>query len=421
MRNNVRLITALFFVALLFLGVGLLALPGSLIEEIARSAMLGRLPAIISIPQDEPILGAYRDLGQYVNLLYSAVKIGGTALLLIAGSGLFGCYILDWFEVEKHVVPIIPQISQSLLFLAISVTCIILLTVRGYEGQWYTLESAVRLTASPPYVHRILFPTAARLVLSVFPTLSVTRAFMLIQFMTLLLLVPALYCLSAQFVEKSIAALASALVIPLIFFTTSYYTFYDYGIILFFTLGLLCLRLRLTALYLGVVAVATLNHENVLLLVLVSGAMHKPFASASRYDLRFVALQLLIHFAIRTVLLLTLPVERVAALGNIWINLHFLSMAATHPRALVDTAMLMLWFSIALIGIRNSPRFLRAATPVLPMLVVITFLVGQINEARQFSAFIPIAIALIACQMQSLSRPRESKLIEEAKDVDVTS
>jgi hypothetical protein len=59
----------------------------------------------------------------------------------------------------------------------------------GFEGKWYELESAVRLTADPPYVHRVLFPLAARGVLATWHALSVKKAFLLTQLVTLLLLV----------------------------------------------------------------------------------------------------------------------------------------------------------------------------------------------------------------------------------------
>ena len=58
----------------------------------------------------------------------------------------------------------------------------------------------------------------------------------------------------------------------------------------------------------------------------------------------------------------------------------------------------MLWFLAAgCLGFRRAPQDLRRATILLPLLLGSTVLVGQINEARQFVAFIPIAIGLILC------------------------
>ncbi|STQ93394.1 Uncharacterised protein [Janthinobacterium lividum] len=38
---------------------------------------------------------------------------------------------------------------------------------------------------------------------------------------------------------------------------------------------------------------------------------------------------------------------------------------------------------------------------ILPCLVAMTALVGQFNEARQFDAFIPVAMALMLCSLSA--------------------
>jgi hypothetical protein len=389
------------------------------IEEIARRATLGQLPAIISVPQNESILAAYVDPLQYAKILRFGVKFSGVLLLVASGFVLLCWHVLDRCNGSRLLASTIRSYGRiaflSSFFIAIAVACFYILLIRGFEGKWYELEAAVRLTADPPYVHRVLFPLAARGVLAIWHTLSVKKAFLLTQLVTLLLLVPAVYYFNSQFVQKSTAALASALLIPLILFSTTYYTFYDYGIILFYTLELIFLLQKRTALYLGALILATLNHENILFLILVSGAMHKPFAPATKYDFRFVALQLLVHFTVRACLFWALPVERASALGNVWINLHYLATAITDPQPLFATVLLFAWFGASLLGLATAPRFLRAATLTLPMLFIATITVGQINEARQFVAFIPVAIALTAWQAQSLVKPEELKQPREAE------
>jgi hypothetical protein len=90
----------------------------------------------------------------------------------------------------------------------------------------------------------------------------------------------------------------------------------------------------------------------------------KPFAPAAKYDLRFVALQLLAHFTVRACLFWVLPVERASALGNVWINLHFLVTATTNPQLLFGTVLLA-WFAVSLLGLSTAPRVLRPAAPTL--------------------------------------------------------
>ena len=52
---------------------------------------------------------------------------------------------------------------------------------------------------------------------------------------------------------------------------------------------------------------------------------------------------------------------------------------------------------------------------------IATITVGQINEARQFVAFIPVAIALTAWQAQSLVRPEELKQPREAEHLELAA
>jgi hypothetical protein len=69
----------------------------------------------------------------------------------------------------------------------------------------------------------------------------------------------------------------------------------------------------------------------------------------------------------------------------------------------VDTVLLFVWFATALFGLPYAPRLLRRAVAVLPMLIGLTVLVGQLNEARQFVAFAPVALALLVCWVQALA------------------
>jgi hypothetical protein len=52
----------------------------------------------------------------------------------------------------------------------------------------------------------------------------------------------------------------------------------------------------------------------------------------------------------------------------------------------------------------RSSWFLRRTVLVLPMLIGVTLLVGQLNEARQFNAFVPIGAALVVCTLRGRRR-----------------
>jgi hypothetical protein len=47
-----------------------------------------------------------------------------------------------------------------------------------------------------------------------------------------------------------------------------------------------------------------------------------------------------------------------------------------------------------------APPFLRKTVVLLPFLLLMTLAVGQINEARQFLAFVPVALALVVCRFR---------------------
>ena len=61
------------------------------------------------------------------------------------------------------------------------------------------------------------------------------------------------------------------------------------------------------------------------------------------------------------------------------------------------TLILFAWFGVSALGLVDAPSFLRKATVLLPLLIGITLVFGQLNEARQFAAFVPVALALIMC------------------------
>jgi len=71
-----------------------------------------------------------------------------------------------------------------------------------------------------------------------------------------------------------------------------------------------------------------------------------------------------------------------------------------------------LWYAIAALGWRSAPPALRRSVVVLPCLLVMTFLVGQLHEARQFDAFLPIAVCLIVCRIaeSTASCPESQRL-----------
>jgi hypothetical protein len=70
---------------------------------------------------------------------------------------------------------------------------------------------------------------------------------------------------------------------------------------------------------------------------------------------------------------------------------------------------MLVWFGMALLGMSFAPPFLRKAVAILPMLIGIALLVGQINEARLFLAFVPVALPLLGYWLHAASADRQPR------------
>jgi hypothetical protein len=77
-------------------------------------------------------------------------------------------------------------------------------------------------------------------------------------------------------------------------------------------------------------------------------------------------------------------------------NLTFWRNYSLH--AMFFSAMILIpWWMLAFKGWRYAPLILRCAALSFPGLILVTFLFGKFDESRQFDAFIPTTIGLIAC------------------------
>ena len=208
--------------------------------------------------------------------------------------------------------------------------------------------------------------------------------------------------------KAEFAFLAQLLLVVILIPTLRYYNFYDFGIVFFFSASLLCLFQDRFSLYLGLLALGTLIHEIVLLLVPVYVALQLPQGIKRLATWGRVALQLSVWGGVRLVMFWLLPSDmspRILIATNIQEILH--------PTAGLLTRYLgpAIWTGVAILGYRHAPPALRRAVILLPMLVATTFVFGQFHEVRQFDAFVPVLVALILCALPArvaASAPRET-------------
>lgn len=198
--------------------------------------------------------------------------------------------------------------------------------------------------------------------------------------------------------------------------TINYWTFYDIAIVAFWTGCLLLLHKRRLALFVALLAVGTLNHENTLLLI--------PCAVA--YCLPRIKLGKLVLFTIAQVAawaLVRLAVTHLYPSGALFDNrisdnLHFWHFY-TAQGLFFAWVVLLPWWALAMLGWRHSSYLLKCSALSLPGLFLVTFLFGKFDEARQFAAFTPTCVGLMACALRQ--RLLDPKTDERAWDVENTA
>ena len=276
--------------------------------------------------------------------------------------------------------------------------CCFMALRHGHEEPWYVISRAMTFAVGPPYRHRVLFILVGRLLDVLWPSLSLRFCFFTSQLFAILLAMIFIKKWAAMFVDRDVAFVAQLLLAAMLVPTFSYWNSYDVGIVLFYTACLWFLFKRRTVLYLVAFVLGTLNHEIMLFLVILSAFVCYKSRMNTRALAAFAIAQLGLYGLVRAALFHFLPVPRAWQAGKVWFNFETLFHFYERPRFLARTAITMLWFLAAgCLGFRRAPQDLRRATILLPLLLGSTVLVGQINEARQFVAFIPIAIGLILC------------------------
>lgn len=363
-------------------------------DHITSLSFSGQLPAMFNIPLAEPIL--MREGYQYSDyaVMARSVLLAVGAVLALIAIAVFVAAKRPALAKKALSWTINASWAPTALYLAFfSLVMFSLFSRFGWEGAFVSIDDMMNVTANPPYVHRQLLPTVARFFQDIVPSMSNWTAFRLSQLLVIVALFFALQAWGGAIAGKTGRAVVPFLMVAVYPFWAHYFTPYDLAIVLFFTLGLLLLWKGRVIGYLVTIAVATFNHEVILFLILVSGFLLQPFGRRWGYDFKFVALQCVIHFGVRALLLLLIPVDRASSLGNIWINIHFLG--SLDREALSGTFGVLLFVALSAFGLRTAPHFLVKAWLILPLLVISTLLVGQLNEARQFAGFLPVAFASI--------------------------
>jgi hypothetical protein len=299
------------------------------------------------------------------------------------------------------------RIIRVLFLLATSWLCFHVLRQSGYEAPWMPLQEIMRYSVPPPFGHRLLFAFLANGFQWVFPGFGYLKCFLLSQLVAIVLAFEAIRGWGALFIRQDLAFLAQLLLVAILIPTIGYFNFYDFGIVFFFTAGLLCLFKRRFAAYLVLLALGTLNHEGSLLLIPVFMAMHAHGNLARRAFWGKVAVQLVVWVGVRSILYWWLPATVVPAL-----HLGDNARELLHPTAWLLMRYLPsgLWVGVAAFGIRYAPTLLKRCLILVPLLLITALDFGIIHEVRLFDALAPLVVALILCLISGAYLQRDASI-----------
>lgn len=267
----------------------------------------------------------------------------------------------------------------------------------GFEGPWYPLRKAMEGGLAPPFSHRVLFIGLAKAVKMLLPSAGYARCFFVTQIVAIGLALWAIERWSHQ-VARGASLWSQPLLVLLLAPTITYWTFYDIGLVFFFAACLTALVLRRYTLYVVLIGLATLNHENIVTLVPVAYLLRYHSWKPTRGGLTWVAIQLAVYAAVRLVLFRMIPVHAAWQEGKLDYNLHLL---AKDPTSLVKPVLVGATVATVIAtGWKRIPSAVRASLLVVPALALITVFFGQLNELRQFDGALPAVVAAIVCVLQ---------------------
>ena len=302
-----------------------------------------------------------------------------------------------------------PDIADRLVFLLCTAGFYVFLVRYGEERAWNPIADVMNLAANPPFQHRMLFVVPAQWLRAVVPSMRYFDSFLYTQVLAAMLALWAVKRLAGEFIRKDLAFLAQPLLLAIWAPTLRYYTFYDIGIVFVFSFCLYHMYRKEFLPYLLMLALGTCNHETTLFLIVTSACVWGGQMPASRLA-GLLFLQLATYGLVRALLFYLLPADAAWEGGKLPYNIFLLT---ERPQELLfRLGPLLLWYAIAALGWRSAPPALRRSLVVLPCLLVMTFLVGQLHEARQFDAFLPIAVCLIVCRIaeSTASCPESQRL-----------
>jgi len=293
-----------------------------------------------------------------------------------------------------------PRNSIYSLTLTLTTSCalMIYLVRMEYEGPWAPVSVLMHEPSSLPiFGHRLLFVWIAKAFQMMVPRLSDLHSFYLSQFVAAFLTMYALGQWSILQIGKTCSWVGQVLGVLMISTCFRYRDFYDVAVVMFATCGLMAIYTRRYWLLVPVVLIGTFNYEGLLLLIPLAAYVAYREDPPKKW-IPPVTATLLAYCVVRFSLQAAIPFARQVD-WRIWSNM-------TEPflwrREMIFSIFALAgWYAVAAMSVRRSDPRLRPLMLLLPLIVAVTILFGQLIEPRQFNAFIPVLVAVILSAARS--------------------
>jgi hypothetical protein len=331
-------------------------------------------------------------------LRLNLMLLGGVVLLVGAS-----------YSVRPYVV-VGPDAARKLFSFSMTIACatsiFVALAQPAYELMSFSpVETLMTNPGSLPiFGHRLLLVWLADALKLIVPSLSYRRCYLATQLVAAFGTTYMVGSWSALFVGKQWKFLGQILLAVMLIPNFLYCSFYDIPMVFFYTACLTLLYKRYYVWFIALVGIATLNHENALLLV-VAAAFTLYGVASQRTWLGVPLAAFAVWLTARASMEYFFPMKAHFE-PHVWSNL--LDLAHPPGDLFKSAATLFFWWICGAIGFRYSDQFVRRTTVLLPGLVAATFVAGHFNEARQFDAYIPVAIALILAYVRKELIPHDT-------------
>jgi hypothetical protein len=323
------------------------------------------------------------------------IVAGFLGILTFIAAGLF---LLAHFREDLQK----PEVRQSICSLSAAVGVFILLfegeILYSYKAPWYNIETMMTNPGSVPiFGQRLLFIWPAMLLKHLAPRVTYIQAFLAIQAIAIALSVYVVGEWSSLFIGREMKFLGQLLLGIFLFPTFQYYDGHDFGVVIFYTAGLIFLYRKQYVRFGLAVCVGMLNHQNILLLI--PTALWILWGREKRSTvLWLVGLTSASYFSIQFILNTVIPIPQTHEI-KIWWNMR--QIVELQRTLVLGQLALLAWYVVGAAALVNATPFLKRVVILLPMQYGVYFLFGQLNEARLFNGFVPVLIGIFLCHFRS--------------------